>query len=316
MVHSSWQPQLHIIEKKQIVPLTIKFDHQFKRISILAIIKRPGYGPSSIDHGPPMKHELSTMNNNITNKDSRRSFLKNASIGTIAAIGLPQIVSAAMANEKTKKIELSVNDVVLFQGDSITDWGRNHSDKDPNNTDQLGSGYALLAASQLLLAHPEKNLQIYNKGVSGNKVYQLAERWDTDCLALKPNVLSIHIGVNDYWHTLTAGYKGTIDTYIADYHKLLDRTKTALPDIKLIICEPFAQTGVNAVDSKWYPTFDLFRKAARDIADEYKAAFVPLQSVFDKATTLAPATYWNRDGVHPSVAGEALMARAWVSVVK
>jgi len=251
------------------------------------------------------------MNPNST----RRNFIKNASLGTIAALVLPQIVSAAFAAENIKKIGLNKDDVILFQGDSITDWGRDHNNTMPNNTSALGSGYVLLTAGQLLLQYAGKNLQIYNKGISGNKVYQLAERWDTDCLALKPNILSIHIGVNDFWHTLTNGYTGTIDTYITDYHKLLDRTKQASPNVKLIICEPFALKGVKAVDDKWYPTFDLFRKAARDIATEYNATFVPLQSVFDKAVESAPAPYWNLDGVHPSVAGEALMAQAWMEAV-
>jgi hypothetical protein len=58
----------------------------------------------------------------------------------------------------------------------------------------LGTGYTILAASELLMKHPNKNLQIYNRGVSGNKVYQLAERWDTDCIALKPT-----IGKHPYW---------------------------------------------------------------------------------------------------------------------
>jgi lysophospholipase L1-like esterase len=245
----------------------------------------------------------------------RRNFIKNASIGTVAALTLPQIVSAAFASTAVKNVSLDKGDIILFQGDSITDWGRDHNNTVPNNTGALGTGYALLATGHLLLQHPGKNLQIYNKGISGNKVYQLAERWDTDCLALKPNILSIHIGVNDYWHTLTSGYTGTIETYITDYHKLLDRTKQALPNVKLIICEPFALKSVKAVDDKWYPTFDLFRKAAKDIAAEYGAAFVPWQSVFDKALESAPATYWSLDGVHPSIAGEALMAQAWMGVV-
>ncbi len=252
------------------------------------------------------------MNPNST----RRSFIKSASIGTLASIALPEIVSAALAKETIKKISFEKDNVVLFQGDSITDWGRDHSKTVPNNTGTLGSGYVLLTAGQLLLQHPDKNLQIYNKGISGNKVFQLAERWDTDALVLKPNVLSIHIGVNDFWHTLTSGYTGTIETYISDYHKLLDRTKSALPGIKLVICEPFATKGVKAVDDKWYPTFDLFRKAAKDIANEYNAAFVPYQAAFDKALEAAPPAYWSIDGVHPSIAGEALMARTWIEAVK
>ncbi|HEY2582362.1 MAG TPA: SGNH/GDSL hydrolase family protein [Mucilaginibacter sp.] len=246
---------------------------------------------------------------------NRRNFIKNTSIATVATLSLPQIVSTAFAATDAKKISLDKNDVVLFQGDSITDWGRDRNKSLPNDTGSLGSGYVILAAGGLLLKHPDLNLKIYNKGISGNKVYQLAERWDADCISLKPNVLSIHIGVNDYWHTLTNGYTGTIETYITDYHKLLDRTKQALPDVKLVICEPFAVKGVRAVDDKWYPTFDLFRKATRDIANEYHAAFIPWQTVFDKALESAPATYWSLDGVHPAIPGEALMAQAWMEAV-
>ena len=249
-------------------------------------------------------------------KNNRRNFIKNAALGTLATLTIPEIVAAAMPVASGKKVTIAKNDVVLFQGDSITDWGRDHKKTIANDTGSLGNGYAMVTASQLLFKYADKNLQIFNKGISGNKVFQLADRWDDDCLVLKPNVLSIHIGVNDFWHTLTSGYTGTIDTYISDYHKLIDRTKKALPDIKLVICEPFAVKGVKAVDDRWYPTFDLFRKAAHDIAAEYDAAFVPWQSVTDKALEIAPATYWSRDGVHPALPGEALMAHAWMEVVK
>lgn len=249
--------------------------------------------------------------------NTRRNFLKTASIGTLAAVSISQIVSAAMAaNPKGKKVTIEKGDIILFQGDSITDSGRNKTNNTPNTAPHLGNGYALMAAGELLLKHPDKDLKIFNKGISGNKVYQLADRWDADALDIKPTVLSIHIGVNDFWHTLTNGYKGTVDTYIADYKKLIDRTKTALPNVKFILCEPFAVMGVRSVDEKWYPTFDLFRKAARDMADQYDAPFVPYQTAFDKAIKQAPPIYWTNDGVHPSVAGAALMAQTWLEAVK
>jgi lysophospholipase L1-like esterase len=250
--------------------------------------------------------------------NNRRRFIKSASIGTIAAISIPQIVSAALAAApKSKRVTIDKGDVILFQGDSITDAGRGSRNAfTPNNAGALGNGYAMIAASELLLQYPGKDLKIYNKGISGNKVYQLAERWDADTLAIKPNVLSIHIGVNDYWHTLTNGYTGTVETYIADYRKLLDRTKEALPNVKLIICEPFGVLGVKAVTEAWYPTFNQFKKAALDIANQYNAPFVPYQAAFDKAITLAPPAYWTGDGVHPSAAGAALMARTWLEAVK
>lgn len=247
---------------------------------------------------------------------NRRKFITNAAIGTLASIAIPDIVSAATINTAAKKISLNANDVVLFQGDSITDWGRNKNDTTPNSFDMLGKGYAYLAAADLLLNHPGKQLSIYNKGISGNKVYQLAERWDTDCLALKPNVLSIMIGVNDFWHTLTNGYKGTIETYRDDYKKLLDRTKQAFPDVKLIIGEPFAIKGVKSVNDTWFPKFNEYRAVSKEIADSFGAAFIPYQSIFDEALKSAPGTYWTNDGVHPSIAGANLMAHAWLKTVK
>ncbi|HEU4903982.1 MAG TPA: SGNH/GDSL hydrolase family protein [Flavisolibacter sp.] len=254
---------------------------------------------------------------NEKNKASRRDFIRNTTLATTAAISLPSLVTSAFAAEPARKrISLQKDDIILFQGDSITDAGRKKDDANANASSALGSGYAMTAASELLYKYADKNLKIYNRGISGNKVYQLAERWQKDCLDLKPNVLSILIGVNDFWHTLTNNYKGTIDTYRNDLTALLNRTKQTLPDVKLIIGEPFAVTGIKAVDEKWYPAFNDYRTAARDIAQSFGAVFIPYQSVFDKAQQAAPGVYWTHDGVHPSLAGARLMAHAWVEAVK
>lgn len=249
--------------------------------------------------------------------NNRRDFITKAATATIAAISIPGIVNSALAaTSGKKKLSLAAGNTILLQGDSITDWGRDRSKNEPNTSAALGSGYAIQVAADLLFKHADKNLKIYNKGISGNKVYQLAERWDADCLSIKPDILSILIGVNDFWHTLTGGYKGTVETYTADYKKLLDRTKQALPDVKLIIGEPFAVKGVKAVDDKWFPAFDAYRASAKDIASQYDAVWIPYQSIFDKAVETAPGSYWTTDGVHPSVAGAQLMAHAWLETVK
>jgi lysophospholipase L1-like esterase len=248
--------------------------------------------------------------------NNRRDFVKKAAIGGLAALSIPGIITSAFAAEKSKRTVLAQDDVVLFQGDSITEWGRDKSKTKPNDFGSLGSGYVLLTATNVLREYATKNLKIYNTGVSGNKVFQLSDRWDNDTLMLKPNVLSVMVGVNDYWHIITSGYKGTLDVYKSDYRKLLDRTKQALPEVKVIIGEPFAMKGVKAVDDSWYPAFDSYRQAARDVAEEFGATFIPYQSVMDEALKLAPATYWSLDGVHPSPAGASLMAYAWQNAVK
>lgn len=248
----------------------------------------------------------------------RRDFIRNAVLGGAFAFSLPEIASAATsgAGAKAKKISLSQGDVILFQGDSITDMGRNRSRKGVNDNSGLGPGYPFIAASELLLHHPDKDLKIYNRGISGNVVPQLAARWDEDCLDLKPTVLSILIGVNDYWHTLGGGYTGTLDSYKRDYDALLERTKKALPSVKLIIGEPYAIPGVKAVTPSWFPTFTGYQKVARELADRYGAWWIPYQQIYETAIKSASAHYWTPDGVHPNAAGDALMARAVLELFK
>jgi lysophospholipase L1-like esterase len=251
-----------------------------------------------------------------TQDNSRRSFLRKAALGTLAAASIPGIISAAVPKKGSKKIRLLKDQTILFQGDSITDAGRNKEDMSFNNPRALGTGYAMLAAAQLLEEFAGLNLKIYNKGISGNKVFQLAERWDKDCLDLKPDLLSILIGVNDFWHKLNGTYKGTIEIYRNDYITLIDRTLNVLPDVTLVICEPYAVPGVKAVDDKWYPEFYEYQKAAREIAAKFGAIFIPFQKIYDEALKEAPAAYWTGDGVHASFPGAQLMAEAWVEIIK
>ncbi len=248
--------------------------------------------------------------------ENRRNFLKKAAFSAVAISGIPQIIAASMPAGKIRKIKLEKDNIILFQGDSITDAGRNREDKGFNNPRALGTGYALLAAAALLEKYAPLNLKIYNKGISGNKVFELAARWEQDCLDIKPDVLSILIGVNDFWHKLDGNYDGTVETYRKDFFTLMERTRKALPDVKVIIGEPFAVPGVKAVDEKWYPEFYEFQRAAREIADSFGAIFIPYQRIYDEAQKRAPGVYWTGDGVHASLAGAQLMAKAWLSFIK
>jgi lysophospholipase L1-like esterase len=252
---------------------------------------------------------------------NRRNFLKKSAVVGGATLLIPEIVNAAIPNNLSvnegKRFPLSKGETILLQGDSITDAGRRREDEDsPNKQSMFGSGYSLFIGAGLLAKYPDLDLKIYNRGISGNKVYQLAERWEKDCLGLKPGVLSILIGVNDYWHTLNGNYNGTVSKYITDYNTLLERTKKELPGIKIVICEPFIIHGGSALNDTWEPAFAGYRDAAKTLAKSAKATFVPFQSVFNEALKKAPASYWGPDGVHPSLAGAQLMAEAWIKAVK
>ncbi len=251
------------------------------------------------------------MKKNIK-QPQRREFIKKISMTSLGLAGLPLIGRGEISINS--EVTFPQGATILFQGDSITDMGRDRGNYYPNEGSGMGFGYVYQIVADILGNNPGKDLKCYNRGISGNKVYQMADRWDDDCLNLKPDVLSILIGVNDFWHTLTLGYKGTVQTYESDFRKLLDRTLKSLPDVKLIIGEPYAIKGGSAINDKWFPDFLGYQKAARSIATDYKTKFIPYQSVFDEALKSAPVTYWSPDGVHPSIAGAFLMKNAWLKI--
>lgn len=249
---------------------------------------------------------------------SRRKFIGQSVTGVAAIASIPAIASGCIPQKANagNYSSLKKGDVVLFQGDSITDAGREKEKELPNNPKSFGSGYAFLAASRLMNALPELELTLYNRGISGNKVYQLAERWQKDCLDLKPNLLSILIGVNDYWHMRNGKYDGTVKVYENDFRALLQRTKEHLPGVTLVICEPFGVINTSAVDESWLGPLKEYQTVAKNIANEFNAVWVPYQKVFNEALKYAPATYWTADGVHPSMAGAQLMAETWLRAVE
>jgi lysophospholipase L1-like esterase len=243
---------------------------------------------------------------------SRRQF----AVISAATLAASQVVSSpAHAAEASPSSPLQPGITLLFQGDSITDAGRSReAAAEPNSQPALGNGYAWLAASQLLVDRPGDGIKIFNRGISGNKVPDLDARWQVECVDLKPNVLSILIGVNDIWRTFDRGEKGTAEIYEEGYHALVKKTKAALPDTTLVICEPFV-LRCGAVTDAWFPKFDGYRAAAKRVAEQAAAIFVPFQTMFDEASKIAPPERWAGDGVHPSADGAALMAHTWRRVV-
>ena len=245
---------------------------------------------------------------------SRRHALVAGISGSLAAAG-----SLALSRQTAQAVPVSVKkgSVILFQGDSITDAGRDRKTQDvANNGRMLGRGYPHQIAGGLLADHAALGLQIYNRGISGNKVPDLDARWQADCLDLKPDVLSILIGVNDLWHKLKGRYDGTPEVYRDGYLALLERTREALPDVSLVICEPFVLRCGAVLEEDFFSEFETRRAYAEEVAKKTGAIWVPFQQKFNEA--LAAGTdpeYWAKDGVHPSVAGHALMAKTWREAV-
>lgn len=196
---------------------------------------------------------------------------------------------------------------LLFQGDSITDAFRDPLELNP--AFQLGNGYVFLIAAELALQHPGK-FDCLNRGISGNGVQDLSRRWRTDTLALRPDILSILIGVNEtirFFHN-----EPTLppDDFASCYLNLIDQTKNSYPEIDIVIIEPFMlKTGMVTAD--WVEHFSVRQKLVRSIALERNLVFVETQSAFDNYCRQAPPPYWAYDGIHPTQAGFAVLAKLW-----
>ena len=248
-----------------------------------------------------------------SNQTLTRRGLLQCTAAAVAASTLAGSLSGLDTVFAAPAATLAQDDVILFQGDSITDAGRDRAPTGPNEFAGLGRGYANMITAALLGAHAPLRLQCYNRGISGHKVPDLQARWQADTIDLKPAVLSILIGVNDIWHKLNGKYDGTVADYEQGFTKLLSDTREALPDTRLVICEPFV-LRCGAVNDTWFPEFDERRAVAKSVSDAAGATWVPFQTMFNEAVNDAtPPSYWASDGVHPTMAGHALMATTWLN---
>lgn len=248
--------------------------------------------------------------------NSRRKFIKEAALTGIAAYCLPTAESFAAETDRTPNQSLKNGAVILFQGDSITDGNRGRN-TDPNHI--MGHGYAFSIASRVGADYPEKRYQFYNRGISGNKVNDLEKRWQAETLDLKPDVLSILVGVNDS-SSVVFNREPIIpvEKYEEIYTSLLEQTKAAFPAIIFVLCEPFILKGGRVTENWEAYHSDIVQRQAivRKLVVKFDAVLVGFQEVFDRACEKAPADYWIWDGVHPTVAGHELMAREWLKQVE
>ncbi len=202
---------------------------------------------------------------------------------------------------------------ILFQGDSITDAGCSREDNY-----WVGTGYPILVKASLGFESPQK-YEFFNRGISGNRIVDVYARIKSDIINLKPDVMSLLIGVNDVWHELYESPNGVdADKFYKIYAMLIEEVKEALPDIKIMIMEPFVLKATETEQHWEYFDTEVKKRAqmAKKIADTYNLPFIPLQAGFDKLATTAPAEYWLKDGVHPSYMGHEYIKGEWIKAFK
>ncbi|MEI7901066.1 MAG: SGNH/GDSL hydrolase family protein [bacterium] len=251
----------------------------------------------------------------------RRAFLKSGAVAA-GATAFCGTVQAAEACNKPAGVrgysyrlpKFKAGARLVFQGDSITDmlWGRNESDRNH----YLGHSYVYLIASRLGVDRPEDKLEFFNRGVSGNGISDLKQRWQKDAIEMKPDLLSVLVGVNDVGR-LSNGV--TPKQWEDDYRYLLDASRKATPDLKLVLLDPFVLASgrlANAGEyTKWREKIDLMTPVVAQLAKDYSAVHIKTQSVFDAAAKEVSPEHWIWDGVHPLPQGHELIARNWLEEV-
>lgn len=204
---------------------------------------------------------------------------------------------------------LKKNSVVLFQGDSITDCGREYDDYS-----NLGQGYPQMIGEYLNTFYSELNLTVVNKAISGNRVVDLQGRWEKDCIDINPDYLSILIGVNDTWRKYDAQDPTSAESYYNGYYDILNQVKTKNPNCKIILLEPFLLMHKDEF-VEWHTDLDPKIQAVRKLAREFDATYIALDGLFAELSISENPVTFSEDGVHPTQIGHSVIAREWIKRV-
>jgi lysophospholipase L1-like esterase len=251
----------------------------------------------------------------MNQENSRRAFLKSSALASMGVAVGSQAVEASGINLIIDNPEANSGKslVFLFQGDSITDGNRGRS-KDPNHI--MGHGYAFAVAGRIGADFAEAGHSFYNRGISGNKVTDLKQRWQPDTLELKPDVLSILVGINDAAALVKKEMTSDsdLDAFEMTYRDILLLSKAQNPDIIFVLCFPFVYPVEKLKDQwdKYSQTIAQLSARISSLAAEFNAVLVDFSGVFEQAFGKAPVEYWIWDGIHPTVPAHELMAREWI----
>lgn len=220
---------------------------------------------------------------------------------------------------------------VLFIGDSITDGNWGGGNAKPSSERSLwdmnhiyGHGFMFLCAAHYMSEYPKYEYEFFNRGISGNSLYDLEKRWKEDVLDIKPDVLSVLVGINDiigYQH----GDKSSpfdFDAWNEKYRELLDKARQENPNLKIVLSSPFVTLTGKMSGNADFEKYDLMVKRCttivEKIAQDYDAIYLPYQKMFDSILKTTPTTqsaYWIWDGIHPTAAGHQRMANMWIKQV-
>jgi acyl-CoA thioesterase-1 len=204
-------------------------------------------------------------------------------------------------------IELRDNQTILFIGDSITD-----ADKSRLAYSPYGFGYVHFVANLLMAKYTHLDFNIINTGISGNTVRDLKERWNSDCISYKPDVLSVLVGVNDAWRYFTepqSAYGVDAKEYEITYRQLISQARQECK-CQIVLVEPFM--FCDDPGDVVFEGLQEYVRTVRVLANEFDTVLVPLQRLINEEIERVPPGKWSEDMVHPYVWAHAWIAKRWL----
>ena len=200
---------------------------------------------------------------------------------------------------------------IVFQGDSITDAGR-----DKRNYHHMGNGYPKYASALIAENYPDIDFEFINFGISGNRTCQLFDRLYTDGLAFEPDIISILIGINDIWHRHGGGKIATTDAQIElNYRSILERIRRE-SNAKILILSPYLLKREAADAEAFAKDLETVLPIVRKLAAEFADVYIPLDEHFAVAEPLAEPFFYSNDGVHPNANGAEFIGKLYAEAIK
>ena len=196
---------------------------------------------------------------------------------------------------------------IVFFGDSITDC-----DRDRGDLNSLGNGYVKILADKLRPIYPDTDIELINKGISGDRVQELLARVQTDVIALKPDAVVIMIGINNVWHKFTHGKELDLVEFEQDLKELITKLKEA--GIVVIFLEPFLLPAPDKLRMR--KIFNEELKIIDRVGEEMCDEFVAFDEMFNGLVESIPYSEYSLDGVHPTHRGSRLIANTAIKAIR
>ena len=203
------------------------------------------------------------------------------------------------------------NDVVLFQGDSVTDGNRDRSDPQ-----SLGQAYPAAVKAVYNTLFPGNGVRFVNRGVIGDRLRDLLARYETDIYEIQPSFLSVLIGINDVWRAFSSNDPCPLERFRREYTELLHKVKADFPAIKIMILEPFLLPA-DAEERHWQDDLVPKQVFIREFAEQYADCYLPLQKIMDDAVSRKSFSCAElaEDGIHPSYTGHTIIAAEYLKTL-